>query len=105
MANEDSVKIVFFVLIAGRKKREAFLTALARAGLRLTNVIYGEGTAEANYLESLLGLVAEENKVVITGLLLKSETDAIFRMLIEQFDFDQPNTGVAFTMPIENLSF
>ena len=42
---------------------------------------------------------------MITGLLSRGKLDPIFRMLVDQFDFDKPDTGIAFTMPIEKLSY
>ena len=47
----------------------------------------------------------EENKVVITCLLTRGQSDAVLRMLVEKFDFDKPNTGVAFTVPVDRMPF
>ncbi len=96
--------LVFLTLIAGRKQKEALLDALTEGGGRLVNIVYGRGTINAGYLKSILGMVPEENKVVITCLLPGEKSDAVLEMLIKKFNFDQPNTGIAFTIPVEGLS-
>ncbi len=104
LAQEKSTGIVFWMIIAGRKKNDALLSALLEEGAHLTNTIYGRGTVEANYLQNVLGLVPEEHKAMIMCVLPDSKTDAVTEMLVEKFHFDQPNTGIAFTIPIEHLS-
>ena len=105
MKNESANKIVFLALIAGRNQKNAILAALAKSGVQLTHVIYGKGSVKASYLKNVLGLIPEENKVFITGLISAEKSDAVLDMLITKFDFDQPNTGIAFTIPIEKLSY
>jgi len=98
-------EIVFLMVIAGRKKEDALLSMLLDVGAPLINTVYGKGTVKAGYLASVLGFVPEENKTVITCLLSDTKARVIEEKLIEQFGFDKPNTGVAFTIPIERLSF
>jgi hypothetical protein len=97
--------VYFLTLIAGRKQKDDLLHALSELHVPLTNVVYGKGGAEANYLKNVFGLVPEENKVVITCLLTRGQSDAVLRMLVEKFDFDKPNTGVAFTVPVDRMPF
>lgn len=101
----EATGVVFWMIIAGRKKNDALLTALLKEGAYLTNARYGRGTVEASYLENALGLVLEEQKTMIVCVLPDSKTDAIKEMLVEKFHFDQPNTGIAFTIPIDQLSY
>ncbi|HWR19304.1 MAG TPA: hypothetical protein VN608_06755 [Clostridia bacterium] len=96
--------IVYLSIIAGRKKKEALLDALSEAGGRLIKVIYCRGSVEASYIKDVLGLVPEEHKVLITCLLPREKTDAMFKMLVDKFHFDKPNTGIAFIMRVDRLS-
>ncbi len=96
--------LVFLTLIAGRKQKGALLDALTETGGRLVNIVYGRGSVNSSYLQDMLGMVPEENKVVITCLLPGEKCDAMFEMLIRKFNFDKPNTGIAFTVPVEKLS-
>ena len=96
--------LVFLTVIAGRKQKRLLLDALTEAGGRLVNIVYGKGTIDANYLKYILGLAQEESKVVIICLLPGVKADAVLEMLIKKFRFDKPNTGIAFTIPVEVLS-
>lgn len=96
--------IVFLVVIAGRKQREALVEALAQAGGRLIEVIYGKGSVKSSYLMDMLGLVPEENKVLITCVFAGDKTDGVFDMLVKKFRFDRPNTGIAFTIHVDRLA-
>ena len=98
-------KIAFMTIIAGRKQEDALLTALLEAGVHLINATYAHGTVRAGVLQSTLGLVPEKAKVVITCVLPGEKSNAIFAMLAEKFHFDKPNTGIAFTVPVDGLSF
>ena len=102
MKSED---IVFLVIIAGRKQKDELLTELADVGVHLAHTVFGKGTVKANYLENLLGLIPEENKVIITCVLATEKSDATMDILAEKFNFNKPNTGIAFTVPIDRLSF
>lgn len=104
MTNSCSHCVDLLVVIAGRKQKTALLEALSGAGGRLITVVYGKGSVRAGYLKDILGFVPEENKVVMTCLLPCGKTDAVFRMLADEFHFDRPNTGIAFTIPVETMS-
>ena len=103
--NEFTCCIEYLTLIAGRKSRAALVHALSEAGGRLIKIVYAKGSVHSNYLLDMFGLVPEENKVVITCLLPHDKAEAVLQMLVDQFHFDQPNTGIAFTVPVEKLSY
>jgi len=102
MANDK--KVTFIMLIAERKQKKALLEALSQIGIRLTNTIYGKGTAKGNFFTNMLGLVPEKNKVVITCLTTDAKSDAVLKLVVKEFNFDKPNTGIAFTLPVEGIS-
>ena len=103
--NETLNEIDFLTVIAGRKKKEPLLVAISQNGGRLLNIMYGRGSVKASYIMDAFGFVPEENKVVITFLLPKKKSGAMIKMLTETFEFDKPNTGIAFTVPVDALSF
>jgi alcohol dehydrogenase class IV len=105
MTNNVPCSVEFLTLIAGRKYKDALLDALSEAGGKLINIVYGKGGAKLSYIKDVLGLVPEENKVVITCLMSGEKSDAVFNMLIEKFHFDKPNTGIAFAISIGKLSY
>lgn len=105
MSNERTCRAVFLTLVAGRKQKDALIAALYESGVKLVSTMYGRGTVKASYLQNALGLIPEENKVILTGLVPKEKSCAVLDMLAERFHFDRPNTGIAFTIPIETLLF
>lgn len=104
MNHEEKDGVVFLTLIAGRNQREALLTALLDAGMHLISAVYGRGTVKASYLRSAFGLTLEERKVIITCVSTRVKAEAVMRMLVDRFDFDKPNTGIAFTSRVDRLS-
>jgi len=96
-------KVVFIMLIAERKLKDDLLSALNKIGIRITNTIYGKGTAKGNSFMNMLGLVHEENKVVITCITTSIKCDTTLKILLEEFSFDEPNTGIAFTIPVDKI--
>ena len=91
------------MVIAGRKQKRALLDALSASGARLMHVAYGRGSIHASHLKEMLGLVPDEQKVLITCLFPRDKLDQALDMLVKQFHFDKPNTGIAFSIPIEKL--
>ena len=105
MKHEETRRIVFLVVVAGRRQKDALLTALSESGVHLSYTVYGKGTADAHWLENIFGLIPEENKAVITCIMHGEKSEAVMKMLVEKFHFDRPNTGIAFSVPLDNLSF
>ena len=103
MKSESSIE--FFTIIAGRKIKEDLLGAVIEAGGRIINTIYGRGSVKASLLMDVLGLVPEEDKVILTFLISHEKSEALFQTLVEEFNFNKPNTGIAFTIPVEGLSY
>ena len=104
MIHETENDIVFLTLIVGRKQKDIILEELSAFGGRLINVVYGTGSVKASYIQGIFGFVPEEHKALLTCLVPSKKVDDIFVMLDEKFDFNKPNTGIAFTIPIEKLS-
>jgi hypothetical protein len=102
---KESDKIYFLTIIAVRKKKDALLTAMVDAGIHLINTHYGKGTVNASYLMNTLGFVPEKNKAVITCVSTCAKIDAFLKILISDFDFENSNTGIAFAVPVERVSF
>ena len=95
----------FLTIIVSRKQKDAILTELHAVGLHLINTSYGIGTVNAHYLMKTFGIAPEKNKVVITSVSTDDKTDIFLKMLTEKFDFGKPNTGIAFTTPVDRVSY
>lgn len=104
MSDHTQEKIEYLTLIAGRKDQDQLVRTLREAGGQLIHVQYAKSSDTAGLFMDMLGLLVEKKKVVITCLLPGSISDAVLDRLTGQYRLDQPNTGVAFTLPVEYLS-
>ena len=102
--HEELCCIEFLTVIAGRKWKTPLLDALTEAGALLMHTAYGRSSVYSGSFLELLGLVPEEHKAVITCLIPRDKVDKALDMLESRFSFNKPNTGIAFTIPIEKLS-
>jgi hypothetical protein len=102
MSNNE---IVYLTVIAGRKIKQELVNSLAEAGCALFDVVYGNGFVKGNDLLAAFGFVDDGGKVIITSLTNSARVDKIFEMLNTRFHFDKPNTGIAFTVPVSNLTY
>lgn len=101
---EAKCGVHFLTLIAGRNHKDKILKLLLESQCHLINVVYAKGSVRTGYFKDMLGLVPEEKKVVITCLISGSLSDNLLNRLIVEFNFNKPNTGVAFVTPVEKLS-
>lgn len=98
-------EILRLTIITSRRKKERLLWSLAEFHPKLLTTNYASGTISANFLENFIGLIPEEEKVMINCLIKKKQKADIFAMLRNDFHFDQPNTGIAFTAKVAHLVF
>ena len=106
MSSSRKKGISFLLVISGRKQKEHLLTFLADMDTRLVNVSYGKGSVKSNSpLVEIFGFTPEEHKVIITCLLPKDKSGDVINRLEKKFDFNKPNTGIAFTVDVDGLSF
>ncbi|MHC5249607.1 hypothetical protein [Enterococcus sp. LJL120] len=98
-------KISLMTIITGRRKKDRVLTLLTDNRCPIITTSYGQGTVSQNYLEMLLGLTPEEEKTVINCIIRNDQKEKIYQLLISECHFDQPNTGIAFSSPVDNIVF
>lgn len=102
--DEDS-GISFLILITGRKHKDKLLAQLSNHGAHIVNTLYGKGTGGMGYAMNMFGFVTEEAKVVITCLIAGNRLPGMMDILTDKFKFKDPNTGIAFTVPVDKLSY
>jgi hypothetical protein len=105
MSSEAHERLAFLTLITGRNRKDAILTDLHDMDIRVINSLYGRGTVKADLLRDILGLVPEEQKVIIVCVAHYFKIEAVLKLLSLKYDFNRPNKGIAFTMPVDGLSF
>lgn len=94
----------FLTLIVGRDYKDSILKLLLDSGCHLIDVVYAKGSIKNGYFKDMLGLLPEEKKVMITCIMASNLSDQLFDQLITNFNFDKPNTGIAFVVPVDKLS-
>ena len=105
MNQDNHIKFEQCFIIVDRKKRSEMVALLAKYGARMVKTIYAKGSVKASVLEEIFGFAAEENKVVLTSILPLKNAEELITALDNEYHFDKPNTGFAFTENIEGLSF
>jgi nitrogen regulatory protein PII len=101
---DSDYTIDYLTVITARKNKENVLKLLLNTGCHLIDVVYAKGTVQSGYMKDMVGLVAEEKKIMITCLLKSNITPQLMEQFVTKLNFDQPNTGIAFVIPVEKLS-
>lgn len=101
---EQKYGVDYLTLIVGRKYKDEILRFLLEAGCHLIDVVYAKGSVQSGYFRDMLGLVPEEKKVMITCIIAGDLSGQLLEQLVTKYNFDKPNTGIAFTVPVDKLS-
>lgn len=102
--NDSDYTIDYLTVIVARQYKDDVLKLLLNTGCHLINVVYAKGSVRTGYFKDLLGLVTDEKKVLITCILKSNLTPLLMEHFVKKLNFDQPNTGIAFVIPVEKLS-
>jgi hypothetical protein len=107
MICEDPDKPVFMTIIARRNLKANLLTTLLDCGIHLIKTHYARGTVITGYIKNTFGLTEEERYIVMICVSTSAKVNAFLqRIEIEdEYDFDQPDTGIIFTIPVDKVSF
>ena len=104
-AGIQNVELSNLFIIAGRSARDDLLKALLASEIHLINTVYGKGMADLSYLSHTLGFIPEDNKVMISCISTCARIEAVLKMLEDKFEFNKPNTGIAFTVPVDRVTY
>ncbi len=94
----------FYTIICDKKKKKAFTELMASNGGVCIDTVYGKGSANCGAFADALGFKTEEHKVVISCLIPSDKAELLTEILIKDYDFQSPNTGMAFSVPLSGLS-
>ncbi len=94
---------VFLVLITPKKHKDVFIDTLTQMGGCLINAVYCRDGCRSGYFRDALGLVPEENKVMLVCLLARDKADTMLNTLVEKYNFGKPGTGRAFTVRVDKI--
>ncbi len=93
------------VIIAKPKLKDKLSALLIENGARSINTTYGHGSVSKSILAQAFGLDAEQKKVILSCLIKTQGAKKIIDILYNEYNFNKPNSGIAFTMSVEGLMF
>ena len=95
----------YFVIICQQKKKDKFLKLLTAYDAHSVDTVYGKGSANCGALALALGLEIDCARAVISCLLPTPRAAERISVLLTEYGFSKPNTGIAFSVPVEGLAF
>ncbi|HNX16204.1 MAG TPA: hypothetical protein PKO28_02375 [Bacilli bacterium] len=102
MANKD--EWVLLAIIAKRSQKQKILQSIVDFGVAMINQVLAKGSAKEGLLRTL-GLTREEQYVFLSGFVPHEKVGEIFDLLKSQYNFNKPNSGIAFTIPLDKISY
>lgn len=98
-------KLQFLVIISKTKFKEKFSNLLIENGGKGLITIYGKGSVSSSVLAQSFGLDNDVKRLVLQCLITTENAKNVLQILTEKYHFDKPNTGIAYTIPVEGLMF
>ncbi len=105
MENQKIEKLQNLIIVAKPKLKEKLSALLIENGAHSINTVYGHGSVSKSFLAQAFGLDAEQKKVIISCLIKIGSAKKLIDILYTEYNFSKPNSGVAFTIPVEGLMF
>lgn len=105
MSDVQTANVQYFVIIANQKQKNTFLSLLNDYNAHVIETVYGHGSMSPSALAAAFGFEAEQGKVLITSLIKNENAKTLIDVLFNDYKFNKPNTGIAFSIPVESLSF
>lgn len=95
----------YFVIIADQNKKKRFLALLDAYDARGIEVVYARGSMSPSAVAAAFGFESEQKKVMLSCLLKNEKAKRLLDVLYTEHQFDKPNTGIAFSVPVEGMAF
>lgn len=103
MSEQSKNRIQYLVLITDLKNKDKFLTLLAGFRGHAIDTMYGHSSVSSGNLSRAFGFDIEKSKIVISCLLTTENARILIDELYNKHNFNKPNTGIAFTVPVEGI--
>lgn len=92
----SALKTLFIII--ERSKADKLTETLASCGVNYQHEVFALGTARTGFLE-VIG-IGETEKMLVIGTIKAEQVDIVRNVLNQNFGFDRPGSGIAFTIPI-----
>lgn len=105
MSENQTMNVQYLVIIADQKNKDKFIGLISEFGGIATDTVYGHGSMSQSALAAAFGFESEQSKAVLSCLIRTDSARELIDTLKKEYRFDEPNTGIAFTVPVEGLAF
>ena len=105
MSDTQRSSLQYFVIIAEQKKKDKFLALLGDHGAHGIETVYGRGSMSPSAIAAAFGFEVEQGKVFISCLVKTETARELMGILYRDYNFNKPNTGIAFSISVEGLAF
>ncbi len=95
----------YFVIIAEQNKKKKFLVLLDEYDARGIEIVYAHGSMSPSAVAAAFGFETEQKKVMLSCLLRNEKAKQLLDVLYKDYKFNMPNTGIAFSTPVEGMAF
>ncbi len=95
----------YLVIISKTKLKDKFMKLLTENNGKGVITIYGKGSVSSNVLAQSFGLDSDTTRLILQCLITTESAKNVLQILIDKFNFNKPNSGIAFTIPVEGLMF
>ena len=102
---KSNSKLQYFVLICNPKQKGKFFELLSDYGVKNITTVSAHGSVPQGVLAKAFGLESTDKKLMLSALIPTETAKEIIDILYNEFKFNKPNTGIAYTIPVEGLLF
>ena len=95
----------YLVIISKTKLKDKFMKLLNENGGKGLNTIYGKGSVSSSVLMQSFGLDSDTKRLFLQCLISSENAKNVLQILVEKYNFNKPNSGIAFTIPVQGLVF
>ena len=93
------------MIIAEKNKKKKFLALLDGYDARGIEIVYGHGSMSPSAIAAAFGFESKQGKVMISCLLKNEKAKSLIDVLYNEYNFNKPNTGIAFSISVEGMAF
>ena len=95
---------VNLIIISKRAHKKEIIEMLYEHEAAMVIQTYAHGSAKDG-LSRALGLTPEDSKIFLTCFIPTLRVREVFNFLNYKYHFNRPNTGFAFTLPVDKISY
>lgn len=96
-------KISLIITIVNKGWGDTVLEASMKAGAEGGTILMGRGVG-IHERRTIMGICIEPEKEVVLSVTYDDKKDAILREIVRAADLEKPCTGIAFVVPVEQVT-